>query len=77
MSFHTETTLVGYARAATDLKIRMHEYARSPWLVEYLRGWLPARLPRDEADDAPPGDDEAVIADTVRYATTVWRHGEA
>ncbi len=79
MSFHTETTLVGYARAATDLKIRMHEYARSPWLVEYLRGWLPAMFTRhhDQTEPEPPVDIDAVIADTVAYVATVWRHGEA
>jgi len=84
LSFHTETTLVGYARAAVDLKIRMDEYARCPWLVEYLRGWLPARF-TDYADHDTDGDDEAgqrpaaeaVIADLGRYVATVWRHGEA
>jgi hypothetical protein len=46
LTFRSETTLAGYARAAVDLKARMVDYGRSRFAQRYMRAFLGARFAR-------------------------------
>ncbi|TWJ25131.1 hypothetical protein [Micromonospora endolithica] len=70
MSFHTERTLAGYARAAVDLRLRMTEYSRGRFAQQYLRAWLESRFDDDAAHNA------AVCDAFSRIAHQLWRDGE-
>jgi predicted transcriptional regulator len=54
LTFRTETTLVGYARVAVDLKARMVDYGRSHFARQYLDAFITSRY----ADTAADGDGE-------------------
>ncbi|SCG38078.1 hypothetical protein [Micromonospora coxensis] len=71
MSFRTEKTLAGYARAAVDLRLRMSEYSRGRFAQQYLRAWLQSRFD----DDAVAGNGTVVEAFS-RIAHQPWRDGE-
>ncbi|MEU6022601.1 hypothetical protein [Micromonospora sp. NPDC047134] len=78
MTFRTENTLAGYARAAVAMKIRMREYCASAAGGEYHRAFVETRW----ADVTPAGDDEtdpsAKLVDVLNRANSaVWAHGEA
>ncbi|TDC66899.1 hypothetical protein E1258_01285 [Micromonospora sp. KC207] len=79
MTFRTETTLAGYARAAVDMKTRMHEYCASIDGSEYTRAFVETNW----AGLAPThGDDEDAahhrLTDVInRASSTVWAQGEA
>ena len=77
MSFHTENTLAGYARAAVDLRIRMAETAHTATDRAYVRELFTVRLPatHDNDDTAAASDD---VADAVGRATkAAWAHGDS
>ncbi|MFC4148048.1 hypothetical protein ACFO0M_17470 [Micromonospora mangrovi] len=69
MSFQTEKTLAGYARAAVDLRLRMTDYCRGRFAQQYLRAWLEARV-----DDTI--GNETVIDAFSRIAHQPWHDGE-
>ncbi|MEV0269873.1 hypothetical protein AB0H43_13930 [Hamadaea sp. NPDC050747] len=74
MKLHAQSTLAGYARAAVDLKSRMHAYCRSSGGSQYIRTIVQSRF------DGPHGehDIEERVSDFVHLmATTCWRQGEA
>ncbi|MDG4834169.1 hypothetical protein O7627_33430 [Solwaraspora sp. WMMD1047] len=53
MSFHTETTHAGYARAAVDLRIQMAEVANSVTGKAYVREFLAGPLTATPDHDGP------------------------
>jgi hypothetical protein len=67
-----ESTLAGYARAATDDRIRMTEYASGPSFPQHVRDWYQARF---AADDKRVFRD-ASLADTARLTARVWQAGQ-
>ncbi|MBM0260119.1 hypothetical protein [Micromonospora sp. 4G55] len=73
MSFRTESTLAGYARAAVDLRLRMTEYSRSRFAQQYLRAFLEPRLDHDPDYPARHSD---VLGAFTRVAHEPWQHGE-
>ncbi|TWG28194.1 hypothetical protein FHX75_111345 [Micromonospora palomenae] len=73
MSFRTESTLAGYARAAVDLRLRMTEYSRSRFAQQYLRAFLEPRLAHDPDYPARHSD---VLGAFTRVAHEPWQHGE-
>ena len=72
MGFRHESTLAGYARAATDDRIRMTEYADSPWFPEYVRDWYTVRFAHDQQRVFR----DASLADFARLTTRVWQTGQ-
>ncbi|MCW6004318.1 hypothetical protein K1W54_06945 [Micromonospora sp. CPCC 205371] len=77
MSFHTETTLAGYARAAVDLRIRMAEAADTVTGQAYVRQLLAGRLDAipNHAGQATTNED---VVDTVgRAIKAAWAHGDS
>ena len=78
MTFRTETTLAGYARAAVEMKTRMHEYCTSTASGEYTRAFVDTLLagrPEDHADDAQA---HQKLTDVInRASSAVWAQGEA
>ncbi|MBF9134726.1 hypothetical protein I0C86_38220 [Plantactinospora sp. S1510] len=79
MTLRTETTLAGYARAAVEMKTRMHEYCTSTASGEYTRAFLESLrtgLPEtDHADDAHV--DQELVDVINRASSAVWAQGEA
>jgi hypothetical protein len=83
MSFHLETTLAGYARAAVHLKIRMHEFTQTTTHQTYLRVFAGSRfdhLDRAQApaaahlaDEQPPG---LFLEALDQLSAAPWRAGE-
>ncbi len=75
MSFHTETTLAGYARTAIHLKTRMAEYTAGPVAHAYLRASLPTTIVASEQDE--PTDATDTVIDAIGRATrAAWTDGE-
>jgi len=80
MTFHTETTLAGYARTAVHLKTRMAEYTIGAVALDYLRASLasnvvPALREQYEPTDATDAVDKLV--DAIGRATrAAWTDGE-
>jgi hypothetical protein len=75
MTFHTETTLAGYARAAVHLKTRMAEYTADPVAHAYLRASLPTTIIPSERDE--PTDVTDTVIDAIGRATrAAWTDGE-
>ncbi|MEU9505325.1 hypothetical protein AB0D32_03450 [Micromonospora sp. NPDC048170] len=78
MTFRTETTLAGYARAAVDMKTRMHQYCTSTAGGEYTRAFLETLLasrPEDHNGEAHP---HQKLTDVINRASSgVWAQGEA
>ncbi|RLK24721.1 hypothetical protein DER29_2652 [Micromonospora sp. M71_S20] len=78
MTFRTETTLAGYARAAIEMKTRMHEYCASTAGGEYTRPFVETLLasrPEDHGDEAHP---HQKLTDVInRASSAVWARGEA
>ena len=73
MSFHTETTLAGYARTAVSLKTRMDAYCRSSGGRHYLTTFADAFHDNAYPGQAPTPD----LIDAVhRLAGSAWRIGE-
>ncbi|MFI7081834.1 hypothetical protein ACIBO1_31550 [Micromonospora sp. NPDC049903] len=79
MTFRTENTLAGYARAAVTIKTRMHEYCASIAGREYHRAFVETHWtgipPVDGADDTDPHHRLVDVLD--RTASNAWAHGEA
>ncbi|MCW6004316.1 hypothetical protein K1W54_06935 [Micromonospora sp. CPCC 205371] len=69
MGFQHESTLAGYARAATDDRIRMAEYASGPWFPEHVRDWYEVRF----VQDGRRVFRDASLADFARLTTRVWQ----
>ncbi|MFG1648371.1 hypothetical protein ACGFIE_00470 [Micromonospora sp. NPDC049275] len=70
MSFHTEKTIAGYARAAVDLRLRMTDYCRGRFAQQYMRAWLESRFDDDIAHDLD-------LHETFsRIAHQPWRDGD-
>jgi hypothetical protein len=74
MSFRTESTLAGYARAAIDLRARMTDYCRSRFAQQYLRAFLETRQASISPDDPTPPP--AVMTAFDRLAYQPWQLGE-
>jgi len=74
MSFHKQTTLAGYARAAVDLKTRMDAYCRSAGGAQYIEAFVQGRFAGQQGD---PEIHDRVAGFVKRMATTCWRLGEA
>jgi len=73
MSFHTETTLAGYARTAVSLKTRMDAYCHSSGGRHYLTTFAEAFHDNAYPGQAPTPD----LVDAVhRLAGSAWRVGE-
>jgi hypothetical protein len=72
VGFRHETTLAGYARAATDDRIRMTEYASGPAFPEYVRDWYAVRF----AHDGQRVFRDASLADFAQLTTRVWQTGQ-
>ncbi|SCL20413.1 hypothetical protein GA0074692_0861 [Micromonospora pallida] len=71
MTFHTETTLAGYARAAVHLKGRMVDYGRTSFARQYLRAYLDAAFEGSDATTTPE------VLDAVdRLTHQPWQLGE-
>jgi len=78
LSFHTENTLVGYARAAVDLRIRMSEVVQSVADVAYLREMLAGRvIPAMLEHEDPSAVVESVVDAVGRATKAVWAHGDS
>jgi hypothetical protein len=79
MTFRTETTLAGYARAAVGMKTRMHEYCASTAGGEYARAFVETRFaglpPADNDDEAHPH--QKLVEVINRASSAVWAQGEA
>ncbi|MEU9505330.1 hypothetical protein AB0D32_03475 [Micromonospora sp. NPDC048170] len=78
MSFRTETTLVGYARAVVEMKTRIHEYCTSTAGGEYTQAFVETLLasrPEDHSDEAHPHQKLTVVIN--RASSAVWAQGEA
>ncbi|WP_433388643.1 hypothetical protein [Micromonospora sp. KLBMP9576] len=73
MSFRSESTLAGYARAAVDLRARMADHTRSRFAQQYLKAFL-----GPDADATRGGPDTgARAADAFsRAAHQPWQDGE-
>lgn len=70
MSFRHESTLAGYARAAVDLKTRMHEVGQSRLGQQYLSEFVQLRLSTD-------GTVSDSVVDAVGAMTSAaWSVGE-
>ncbi|MFI7493077.1 hypothetical protein ACIBXA_32365 [Micromonospora echinaurantiaca] len=69
MTFYTETTLAGYARAAVHLKARMADYGRTAVARRYLQAYL------DEAVQAKASTPQ-VLAAIDRLAHQPWQLGD-
>ena len=78
MSFRTETTLVGYARAAVDLKTRMADYCATVDAVEYVRAFVDSLRPAAAAagGEEQLGDPDRLVDVITRASRAVWPHGE-
>ncbi|MFG1952468.1 hypothetical protein [Micromonospora sp. NPDC048830] len=73
MSFRTESTLAGYARATVDLRARMIDYTRSRFAQQYLKAFLEPTL--DATTDGP--DHKTAVIDALgRVAHQPWQDGE-
>ncbi|MFG2058561.1 hypothetical protein ACGFI9_31505 [Micromonospora sp. NPDC048930] len=73
MSFRTESTLAGYARATVDLRVRMTDYTRSRFAHQYLSAFLESA--RDATTDS--SDRTAAVMDAFsRVAHQPWQDGE-
>jgi hypothetical protein len=77
LSFHTETTLAGYARAAVDLRIRMAEVAQTMTGQAYVRELLAGRLKAPPVDDDQAEADERVVDAVSRAVKTSWAYGDS
>lgn len=71
MTFHTETTLAGYARAAVHLKARMADYGRTPLARRYLRAYLDEAFESTAATTTPK-----VLAAVDKLAHQPWQLGD-
>lgn len=77
MTFRTETTLAGYARAAVDLKTRMAEYCSTVAATEYLRAFVDSLRPADRDTGVGEGADPDKLVDVIARATAaVWPQGQ-
>ncbi|RKF19137.1 hypothetical protein [Micromonospora globbae] len=73
MSFRSESTIAGYARATVDLRARMTDYTRSRFAHQYLKAFL------EPTEDATSGgsDLQASVIDAFnRAAHQPWQDGE-
>ncbi|MEU7171493.1 MULTISPECIES: hypothetical protein [Micromonospora] len=73
MSFRSESTLAGYARAAVDLRARMTDYTRSRFAQQYLKAFLEPAV--DPARSGPDTGGRATEAFS-RAAHQPWQDGE-
>lgn len=71
MSFYTETTLAGYARAAVHLKARMADYGRTALARQYLRAYLDEAFEATAATATPK-----VLAAVDKLAHQPWQLGD-
>jgi hypothetical protein len=78
VSFHHETTLAGYARAAVDLRIHMADYAYGVLDRGYLREMLASRVISAmlESGDEPSTVVEKAVDVIGRGTKASWTHGE-
>jgi hypothetical protein len=74
VSFRTHHSLAGYARAAVDLKARMHEHTQSPGFGRYIDAFLQSRL--GGVEEGRPGVGQRVHDAVAQAAGAVWRVGE-
>jgi hypothetical protein len=78
LSFHTETTLAGYARAAVDLRIRMAEVSCAATDIGYLRELLAGRIIPAMLEHEDETSVVERLVDAVGRATeAAWAHGES
>ena len=78
MSFHTETTLAGYARAAVDLRIHMAEVSATPTDLTYLRELLASRVVPAMLEHEDKTTVVESMVDAVGRATkAAWAHGDS
>jgi hypothetical protein len=78
MSFHTETSLAGYARTAIHLKARMAEYTIGSLANDYLRASLAADVVPALREQDEPADVVDKLVDAIGRATrAAWTDGEA
>ncbi|ROO63002.1 hypothetical protein EDC02_5011 [Micromonospora sp. Llam0] len=77
MSFHTENTLAGYARAAVDLRIRMAEVAQTVTDHAYVRELVAGRLAATPELDSQATVHEDVIDAVGRATKAAWAHGDS
>jgi hypothetical protein len=73
VGFQHESTLAGYARAATDARIRMAEFTTGPWFAEYVRDWYQVRF----ANERRRVFRDASLADFALFSTRVWQAGQS
>jgi hypothetical protein len=74
VGFQHESTLTGYARAATDARIHMAEYTSGPWFPEYVRDWFAVRFAHGDRQRVFR---DAALADFARFSTRVWQTGQS
>jgi hypothetical protein len=78
LSFHTETTLAGYARAAVDLRIRMAEVSCAVSDIAYLRELLVGRIIPAMLEHEDKTTVVESLVDAVGRATkAAWAHGDS
>jgi hypothetical protein len=78
LSFHTETTLAGYARAAVDLRIRMADISCAATDITYLRELLTGRIIPAMLEHEDKSTVVESIVDAVGRATkAAWAHGDS
>ncbi|MFI6163064.1 hypothetical protein ACIA59_24320 [Micromonospora haikouensis] len=79
MTFRTETTLAGYARAAVGMKTRMHDFCTSTAGAEYTRAFVETLFANFSEPDPHGGSTpDQKIAEVINRASgTVWAQGEA
>jgi hypothetical protein len=73
MSFRTESTLAGYARAAVDLKARMTDYTRGLFARQYLQAFLETRHTSPAGTGAVPS---TVLATFDQLTHLPWKAGD-
>ncbi len=77
MSFHTETSLAGYARTAIHLKTRMAEYTIGSLANDYLRASLAANVVPALRVQYESADVVDKLVDAIGRATrAAWTDGE-
>jgi hypothetical protein len=74
VGFQHESTLAGYARAATDARIRMAEYTSGPWFPQYVHDWFEVRFAHGERHRVFR---DAALTDFARFSTRAWQTGQS
>ncbi|RNH98128.1 hypothetical protein EEZ25_27945 [Micromonospora aurantiaca] len=77
MTFRTETSLAGYARAAVEMKTRMHEYCASTAGGEYTRAFVETLLASLPDDDDTAHAHQKLVDVINRATSAVWAQIEA